>query len=103
MRRQYFSPEDHINENNIITKVKELFVNNSYPPEGWHRYSENENTVCGQVMGCVSLSHGQDMNRYWHDFAGAVANRTWIDLRSAKDNHVSKVVKGEPTVASRRK
>ena len=102
-RRQNFSPEDHLNENNIMAKVKEIFPNVSYPPEGWHRYSENENTVCGQVMGSVSLSHGQDMQDYWHEFAAAVANRTWIDLRSIKDKHVSKVVKGEPTVALRRK
>ena len=42
------------------------------------------------------------MQTYWHEFAGAVANRTWIDLRSIKDKHVTKVFKGEPTVASRR-
>ena len=87
MRRQYFSPEDHLNKNNIITKVKRLFMNNSYPPEGWHWYSENKNIVCGQVMGSVSLSHGRDMKRYWHDFAGAVENQTWIDLRGIKDKH----------------
>ena len=40
-------------------------------------------------MGTVSLSHVQDVKRYWDDFAGAVANRTWIDLRSTKDKHVS--------------
>ena len=46
-RHQYFTPEDHINsnENIIIAKVKELFLHNYYAPEGWHRYSENENTV----------------------------------------------------------
>ena len=91
-----------LDKNSIIAKVKELFSHDHHPPEGWHRYSGNENTVCGQVMVTVSLSRGEDVKRYWGDFAGAVANRTWIDLRSIKDKHVSKVFKGEPTVASRR-
>ena len=47
----------------------------------------------------MSLSHGQDVKRYWYDFAGAATNWTWIDLRSIKDKHVSKDFKGEPTIA----
>ena len=101
-RRRWFTPEDNTNESNINAKVKELFLNNHYPPEGWHRFSENKNTVCEHVMGSVSLSHGQDTKRYWEDFAGEITNRCWIDLRTIRDKHVSKVCRDETLVASRR-
>ena len=94
-RRKYFTPEDHINEANITDKVKELFANNHHPPAGWHRYSVNVNTVSGHIMGNVTLSHGQDAKSYWDDFAGPLANRTWIDLRVVKDKTVSKICQGE--------
>ena len=98
-RRKYFTPVDHVNEANISKKVKELFANNHRLLEGWHRYSENENKVCGHIMGNVSLSHGQDMNGYWNEIAGAIANRCWIDLRVIKEKNVSKVCQGETTYA----
>ena len=100
-RRKYFTPMDHLNEANIAEKVKELFANNHHPPEGWHRYSENENTVCGHVMSGVSLSDGQDSKSYWNTFGGAVANRSWIDLRVVKDKTVSKVCQGETNCCKR--
>ena len=50
-------------------------------------------------MDNVSLSHGQDTKSYWNDFAGAIANRCWIDLRVIKGKNVSKVCQGETTVA----
>ena len=83
----------------IYTKVKELFNNNHYTPERWHRFSENSNTVCKHVMSNVSFSHGQGKKRYWDDFAGVVTNRCWIDLRTINDKCVRKVCNGESFVA----
>ena len=100
-RRKYFTPEDHINEANITDKVKELFANNHHPPAGWHSYSENENTVSGYIMGGVTLSHGQDAKSYWDDFAGPLANRSWIDMRVIKDKTVSKICQGEMNYCKR--
>jgi len=94
-RRKEFTPEDHMNENNIYAKVKKLHENNPYPPDRWDLYSENKNTVCGHVMSCVNLSHGQDKKRYWNLMAGAMVNRCWIDMRTAQDKCVQKVYKGE--------
>ena len=74
-RRKEFTPGDHANEHNICTKVKELFANNHYPPEGWHLYSENSNTACGHVMSGVSLSRGQDKKKYWDHFAGSITEQ----------------------------
>ena len=101
MRREEFTPEDHANESNVYTKVKELFNKNNYTLEGWHRFSENSNTVCGHMMSSVSLSHGQDKKRYWGDFAGAVTNRCWIDLnlRTIKEKYMCRVCNGETLVA----
>ena len=46
-------------------------------------------------MSGVTLSHGQDPKSYWDDFAGPLANRSWIDLRVIKDKTVSKICQGE--------
>ena len=100
-RRKYFTPEDHINEANINDKVKELFAKYHHPPEGWYRYSANENTVAGHIMSGVTLSHGQDPKSYWDDFAGPLANRSWIDLRVIKDKTVSKICQGETNCCKR--
>ena len=100
-RRKYFTPEEHINEANVTDKVKELFAKYHHPPEGWYRYSANENTVSGHIMSGMTLSHGQDAKSYWDDFAGPLANRSWIDLRVIKDKTVSKVCQGETNCCKR--
>ena len=99
VRRKDITPDGHANKSSIYTKVKELFNNNHYPPERWHRFSENSNTVCKHVMSNVSFSHGQGKKRYRDDFAGVVTNRCWIDLRTINDKCVRKVCNGETLVA----
>lgn len=84
-RCKEFTPEDHANKNEVYTKVKKFCADHSYPPKGWHLYSENPNTVCQYVMKSVRLSHGQDKKNYWDHFAESITNRCWIDLRAIKD------------------
>lgn len=94
-RRKDFTPEDHDNERKINEKVKEMFPDYHYPPEGWDRYSETPRTICGIIMRVVTVKNDKDRKKYWELLGGAMANRAWIDQRSWIDKGLRKEFTGE--------